>query len=502
MSYTDEMADFLGDKEGLSFSECTVCLCDQTVGHEVVKEITLADYDPDIRRVLAVRETVFPPATYIGAGRAEFNGIAEYRLLCVTAEGRLCTVNASSEYEFQAPLEALSGEMDAEEGVCLFVSSDTDHVSARLTAPRRIGLKHRISSRVRAYGAMTVGESFGGERMEGIQRLVSEGEQMVPFSMDSEPISFRDESPLPSVESSVISAEATVFVSSAIPKDGAVGVSGEVYLKLLTDREGAAEVLARKIPFDGLIEGEGFSENASVNATGVVENMTVSAEEGRVSCEGDILLFGRSMRRVPLRYTEDLYAVGCETECEYRECEIPLAIRCENRNLSQNEKIPLSEVRLPENAQILDIWGTARAEGYERRGDRIVHTGKSRYWILCEREGEYSVHEIELPLRYETEMGDREPVAGDCAMQVISCRARTDDETLHLDAEIAVSADYVGSETIQWVSAVRKGETCEEKRPCMMVYYPTPEDTPWTVAKKYRIPQDQLEGDIGSYFFF
>ncbi len=498
----DEMAEFLGGKEELSFSEGTVSLCDQTVGHEVVKEIALADYDPDIRRVLAVRETILPPAGYVGGGRAEFNGIAEYRLLCVTAEGRLCTVNASSEYEFGAPLDAKGGELDMGDGVCLFVSTDTDHVSARLTAPRRIGLKHRLCSRVRAYGSMTIGESFGGEQIEGIQRLVAEGEQMIPFSMGSEPISFRDESPLPSVESSVISAESSVFVSSVVPREGAVSVSGEVYLKLLTDHEGDVEVLARKIPFDGVIEGDDFSEDGSVNATGVVENMTVSAEEGRVTCEGDILLMGRSMRRVPLRYTEDLYAVGCETECEYRECKIPLAIKCENRNLSQNEKIPLADARLPEHARILDVWGAARAENRERKGDRTVHTGRSRYWLLCEKEGEYSVHEIERPLRYETEADERDSVAGDCMMQVISCRARTDEETLHLDAEIAVTADYVGSASIRWVSAVRKGEAGEENRPCMMVYYPTPEDTPWTVAKKYRVPQNDLEGDIGSYFFF
>lgn len=497
----DEMSEFMGGKDEIAFSQVCVPLCDRTVLHEISNEVALAEYEPDVRRVLAVRETVMPPAAYVSGGRVECAGNVEYRLLCVTSEGRLCTVNLSTEYEFQAPLEGENREADSSDGSTVFATCQTDHVSARLIAPRKIALKHKLCSHVRVFGTMTVSESLSGE-VGGVQRLVAEGEQMIPFSHGSDPIAFRDEWALPSIDSLVISAECSVFVSSVIPKDGAVSASGEILLTLLSDRNGEVEALQRKIPFEGTIEGEGFSEDGSACAEGAVENLTLNVEEGRVSCEGELILVGRSLRRLPLRYTEDLYSVQCETECETKACEIPVAIKCENRNLSQNEKIPLAETRIPENGEILDAWGVARVESCERRGDRYVHTGKCRYWILCRHEGEYSVSDVELPLRYETEADEKDVASGDCLMRVISCRARTDGETLHVDAEIATSADYVGSAPIQWVSIVRGGDVGEQKRPCMTVYYPTPDDTSWSVAKKYRVPQSQLEGDLGSYFLF
>ncbi len=498
----DEMATVMGMGAAEGFPQVAMPLCDRTVLHEVVKEITVADYEPEIRRVLSVSETVMPPARYVGSGRVELNGGVEYRLLCVTTEGNLHTVTATAEYEWEAPFENRGGEIDVGDGACVFASTVTEHLSARLTAPRRVSLRHKLCSRVRCYGMMTLNESGVGEPLEGIQRLTVESERMVPFGASSEPISVREDCPLPNGESRVTAAEACVFVSSALSRDGALAASGDVILRLMTDRDGTVEMVQRRIPFEGEIEGEGFSEGAQACAEGVMENLTVTVEDGRALCEGEIILMGRTLRSMPLRYTEDLYSTEAECECEYTERQIPVAIKCENRNLSQSERLSLADAKIPEGAEILDVWGTVRVEGCEQKDDAYVWTGKSRYRILCKNEGEYSATEVELPFRYESDGDGRELMSADCRAQVISCRARMDGENLALDAEIAICADYVGSCPIRWVSSVKKGQLRGKNRPCMVVYYPTSEDTSWSVAKKYGVPQEKLQGDLGSYFVF
>ena len=500
MSYTDAMERRMGESE--RFAEVTVPLCDRTVWHEITREITLPDYEPEIRRVLSVSETVLPPAKYVGGGRVELNGGVEYRLLCVTAEGGLHTVIATGEYEGEVPLETRGGEVDLGEGVCVTVQAVTDQIGARLSAPRRLSLRHKLRSRVRAFGKMTMGESRTGEEAEGICRRKVSVEGMTVSVAASEPICVKDDVSLPSASSRVVSAEGTVFVSSVLPKDGGITVSGEVILRLIAETDGAAQSLCRRIPFEGQIENSGFSEGGSACAEGVVESLTVSAEEGRALCECEILLRGRALCTETVSYTEDLYSTERMCECEYREQTVPVAIKCENRNFSQSERIPLSEARISEGATVVDAWGTVSVEGCEQRGDSFVQTGKSRYRLLLQNEGEYSVTEIELPFRYESEAGGRTLSASECAAEVISCRARVDDTSLALDAEIAVCADYMGEGSVRWVSDVRVGARREEKRPCMLVYYPTPTDSAWSVAKKYGVPEQDLHGDLGSYFFF
>ncbi len=470
-------------------------LCDRTLNGEVSVDAVLPDYLPEIRRVLTVRADLMPPAKYAGGAKVEYNGTVDYRILYVSAQGELCSAPLSGEYEFEAPLETAGREFDLNEGICTLVSTVTDSISTRLSGPRRVSLRHRMTSHVRAFGQMLLPDE--GEQSDTVCRLTAEAECTVPASGMSDYLEFEDSCPLPSEQTRVVTAEPSVFVSTVTVRDGAVQTAGEITVKLLCMTDGSCETMVRRIPFDGVIEGE-FSAGASACAEGRVCELKVVVEEGMISCTGSLLLTARSFAPRTLRYTRDLYATDRGSSCEQTVLEVPVSLRCENRNFSQSERIPLAEAGLPDGAEILDAWGEGKVERCEGTAGRTVLTGQMRYLMLCQSGGDYSVCEILMPLRYESDLDGAE--ACDGTLSVISCRARTDGDTLCLDAELLLCADYSATESMTCVSNVRMGEPCQTSTNRMIIYYPTPGDTPWSVAKKYRVPPESLKGDISSYF--
>lgn len=478
----------------------TVPLCDRTVTTEVSGEYILPDYQPEIRRLLWVEQTVLPPAKYIGGGQVELNGTMDYQVLYVGADGGLYTAPLSAEYSAAAPLEQAS-EVDLGAGVTAFATTVCEGINTRVSAPRKLNIRSRLRSHVRAYGSMLMEEQISGDAdPASIRRLGGEASRMEAMTGVSDMIPVGDEIGGLGDDVRVISADATVFLNEVCPSDGMANGSGEVLLKLMLGREdGSTELLTRKLPLEGQVELDGMSADGMCYMTGTVSELSVTVEEGRILCEIGVLLEARGMCNQTVNYTADLYSTQVESECEYRSLRLPVALRCENGNVSQSERIPLEGLNLPQDAAIVDVLGNVWMDGCEQMGEKYVLTGQTRYQLLCRKDTEYSVAEVTLPLRYETEGGRRAPESFDAVGEVLSCRARVDGDTLHLDAELSVAADFMGSEEIRTVSAVRFGERLDCRGNRMVVYYPMPEDTPWTVAKRYHISPEKLSEGASYY---
>lgn len=483
----------------------TVSLCDKSMTTEVTGDCILPDYQPEIRRLLAVCPTVCPPAGYVGGGSAEWNGTVEYRILYVGGDGELYSTSFSSEYSFRVSLENME-RIDGNEGIFAFASVVSESVSARVSAPRRLNLRCRLRAHACAYGKMLLEEQTRGVgTADSLRRRWGDGRSMTMAGGVSEPICVRDEMTGMGDGVRVISAEAEPFVQDVRADEGRVHASGELFLKLLLRREGMApEVMLRKVPFDAVVEIDGIGSEYACSMWGTVSELTVKVEDGSIHCEAEVLLEARAMRNLPIRYTEDLYSTEAESTCTVSEYALPVLRGCHNFNLSQSERIAAQELELADGTVVLDVYGNARIDSCEEADGRCVLTGQSRYTLLCEKDGAYSATELKLPLRCEIECGEGAVIGFDACASVLSCRARYENGILGLDAELAVRAELVGRETVRAVSTVEFGEAVARPRSCMTVYYTAPDDTLWTVAKKYHVAPEQLtekQGKVPYYFF-
>lgn len=492
--------DEMGMDMGMLPRRLTVSLCDKTWNTEVSGDFTLPDYQPPIRRVLYVGPTVLPPAKYVGGAGVELNGTVDYQVWYVGADGGLYSVPFSAEYTAQVPLEQV-GEVDWNEGVTVLVSTVCEGVNVRVGAPRKMSLRTRLRLHVWAYGALLWEESCrGAAEPESIRRLTRETSCLQIAGGVSDMLSLQDEITGLEEDTRVISAEGTVFLSDVRAENGKILASGDVILTLLVGHEnGETATISRRLPVAGEVEAEGVFADGSCRARGVVSDLTVSVEEGKITCDVGVLLEGRGMRNLPLTYTADLYSTQAESACEYADHTLPVALKCENRNLSQSERIPREDLTIPEGAELVTVWGEGSWETCEAAGDKYVLNGQSRYLLLWQKDGEYGTAEVTLPLRYETEGAGMVPVGWDAEAEAVSCRARREGDHWQLDAEWAIIADFVGSAPVHLLESVQFGEPLVPCQNRMTVYYPVPGDTPWSVAKRYHVPLEQLTEGTAYY---
>lgn len=476
-------------------------LCDRTVSTEVSSDYLLPDYQPEIRRVLRVSACPLLPAKYVGGGRAEFNGTVDYQLIYVGSDGEIYSAPFSAEYAFSVPLE-LSGEVDMGEGVLLLADTRDDNISVRVSAPRRLNVKCRLISRVRAYGMMIADEKASGEvDPMSIQRLDSEAEATVTLMGAGDASELYDEIPLSSENMRVIGAYADMAASEIMPAHGYADCKGEIALRLLVCRDtdsGSAEVLSRSIPFSERIEIDGLEEGADCRFRVCVSDMTVSVEEGKISCTLNVIPEVVAYVTVPVRYTKDIYSTENYCESAYREYLLPRISLLPTSNFSQSERIPLSELGIDAGSRVVELSCRPTVERIEREQNKYTIGGQCRYSILLESGGEYNISELTRPMRYEFsgDYGSPEQMSAD--MRVLSCRARTDGDNLGIDVEISVCAEICAGERITALSEVRFGERAQRPSGDIVICYPSSEDTVWSIAKRYFVPVSGISSPAGA----
>lgn len=481
-----------------SAGRLTGLLTDRTVSHEVSDDLTLPDHLPEARRVLSVKGRILPPAKYVSRSGVECNGNIDYSVLYVGADGGLYSAELSSEYEVTAPLD--NGYEALSDGTAVAVSTVSEGISARMSAPRRINIKNRLRSHIRAYADMSVGEeSFGGG---DIQCLRKDVENATVCALSSEPIELSCEIGGLSEDTRVISADATVTVSDLRRSSDCVDASGDVVMKLLVCKEnGRAETLTAKIPFSGTADSGEAMSDAMCSVYGRVTDINVNVEDGKAVCNLSMVLCGMGAVNRQASYVADVYSTDRECECLTESYSLPTVRVCGNGNFSQSERISASEAGVPEGAWVIDAWGSASLDSCEYSGGKYVFSGQSRYSLLCEKDGEYSVCNVELPIKYEIDGAYADSVSFDALADVIACRARADGDTLSIDAEIAAYTSIFDSSDISVVSETRFGEPFAERKCRMVVYYPADGEGVWDVAKKYHVPADSLSAEKNYYLF-
>ena len=463
-------------------------ICDKAVSAEVGCDFSMPDYQPEIRRLLRVRATVLPPSSYVGAGKAEFSGAVRYDILYSGNDGQLYSASTSENYQFSAPLDK-DADVDQSDETPVFCETVTESVTGRVTAPRRLSLRCRLRGRIRVFGRHRLCERIFGQATDGVERLIGESQCAVLTCRGAESLELSDEV-VPGGEIRVISSEAAVCVSEAVPCEGGVGCRGDAVLRLLLCREGEGEmpfVTVRRIPFAVTVPVDG-ADGLSCRAQGQCTDLEAEVtDDGRVLCRLSVTVSAEGQGNVPVMYTSDLYATHRESSAVYTEYVFPVAARCISGNFTQSVYEPLSAFGLAEDCEVLDVCASAAVDDVSCDRGKWVLSGESRIHLLLRSGEEYATHEMSLPFRYETDGEGGEPMLCAADVQMVSGRARVDGGRLGIECEMAVSARICTEGRLTALSEAQIGEA-EPVPSETVVAFPARGETVWSLAKRYRVP--------------
>ena len=464
-------------------------LCQKTVLSEVSGDFSLPDYQPEIKRLLRIRPCVLPAAPYAGSGNAEFSGTLDYYVLYMGNDGGLYCAPLHTEYTVSVPYE--QGELEAE--LCM-ADVVPESVVGRVSAPRKLNIRCRLRSGVRIWGLLPAAEQtegvvdpFSVERLAGEQVLAQIGYGVGDTLRLSEDIL----TDARGRNMRLVCAEGQVHVQEAVAGAGVVNCRGEVELKLMMSEEEMGSLpnpvpvyLTRKLPFSGSIAVEAAQPGCECCVVGNCAELSVSVEETFMHAEVGVVLQARVMHNRPVRYTKDIFSTKRACECTCDQYEQPVAIRALNGNFTQSDSVALSQAEIPSGGSIVDVCGSADAEGMTWEKGRCTISGTAHYVVLMGADGEVTPHEISMPWRYELECA-RQPQDWRAHVQVLSCRARVDGERIGIDGEIACAVELWDTAPVRVLRSVKFGESAERTGGAFTVCYPSNTDSLWSVAKRY-----------------
>ena len=483
------------DMSTISARRVQAQLCDKGISTELSNDYTLPDYQPEIRRVLRVGATVLPAAKYISGSNAEQSGTLDYRLLYIASDGKLYSAPLVSEYSLSAPLD-ISGSIDLNEGVTLLCDTEVESVTTRVSGPRKLSIRSRLNSRLRAYGTMVLDELVSGESApESIERLEGECQARCVMSGMGEVQQISADINMASSDMRVIDAYCELCIDEVRASEGYADCKGDAVLRLLVcddTSDGAPREITQKLPFEERIEIDGITSDSECVPRAYVSDISVSVEEGNILCNMSVLCEVIAHKNIPVSYTKDLYSTENYSECAYKDHSIPCSVSCFSSNFSQSERIELDGSRGFADARVISCRCEPSVESCSYDSSKYTISGQNRYIILTEKDGEYSVLEESAPFKYETSTS--EPFSQYSArVSQLSSNARIDGSTLALDCELLVSAELSAQEVIRALSEVRFGERMQKDSSDMIICYPTPDDTLWSISKRYAVPAIKLQ---------
>lgn len=475
-------------------------ICNRIINCDVSEDVNLPDGLPDVRRVLAVKENILSPARFIGAKAVDMSGAVDYTVIYLGADGNIYSLPFSAEYGFSLPLESL----EASESVSVTCSLFAENTSVRLSTPRRLQIRSGIRASSLCFGRAVCSEELVGvEDESAIQRLELACDCAFFDCETSDVVTLTDEYLL-SEDDRLVYSDATVFINDVRIDGEVVRASGEAIVKLLLQNGDNIEAVTRKLPFDAetdLEELELGEENILCRAYGNVNELDVSVSDGRANIEVGIVLEVCIAQNRSVSYTRDIYSVKQSCKGEYKKASLPVALLNKNANITQSERISVSDVNFESGSEILDVWGNAFCESSALENGRYVFRGKVKYKMLCKRNGEISVCDCELPFKYEAELGELE-IAGSCAdVKVMGARVRCDGENLLIESELAISVSAYGLCSFDMLSKATFGDAVEQKKNQFVVCFKASDESAFDLAKRYCVPYEKITNEAQNESF-
>ena len=254
--------------------------------------------------------------------------------------------------------------------------------------------------------------------------------------------------------------------------------------------------MENSIPFEGEIDTEHGADNSECRVRGYLAEMSVDVTETGIECNAGIILEALTCRNIEIEYTDDVYSTERECLCSTRKLNPRNVLMCHNASFTVSERVPLSSTTIPETAEV--IWGTVNAsmDKCTLSGNKYVFGGNAAVTVFYRKDGEIFVSEVSVPIRYEADAQDMsEPVSFDASAVANGVKIKLVDSNLCIDAELCVSADCLGENEITVADRVSFSDPLGTRDSEIVVCYTTPNDTLWSVAKRYKVAPSKIMGD-------
>ena len=466
---------------------------------ECVIDVTLPDYEPEIRRIFGASAYAQPTGKYLSGGKAEFAGTVRHVVYCANADGGVSVLPLSGDYLFSFPAP------DGGEPTLLPVVPDAP--ICRLIGPRRLSIRTPLSATARCYAPR--------ESSSALPTLTADPDVISLIhpvgTHRAETVSLRDVRVGDVIrtdgEAKVLSCEAAACVREVNPTPRGVEVRGDVPLVLKLDRgDGVPSEVRRKIPFSEVVPLEGeFLDGGSASAWACVTSCDVSPSGGEPASEISVDLTLDLIAEVTFPVEEealvDLFSLKEPTAVQTERIGVTDVCFCGGGVYTLEGAAERSECNCEDAMTVLGESAAVSVESASVGEDGATVAGECRVFAAVgspsgDGETVYTAANFRFPYSVTV------PVPAECrAAPKVDATAIPVSVTVKLDAarllasvECAFTVRLSGEGEVTVVRDVERGEgEYPERAPGEIVaVYPEGGETLWDVAVRYGVSPDSV----------
>ena len=451
----------------------------------------LPDYLGDMKKVLSSSARVVPAGKFIGGEEVQFGGSVAFDIWYLDSESRLSHESFNIDYEFSCP----SGGEAVDGAAAVSVSSFT----LRPIGPRRISAKATLQASVCLRKSATyVCENEGdAAALHTATRDLSVGHRRFSSPMERE---YGEKLAVPAAYAGaeILHSGGCLHIERAVAQDGAVLACGHYAVFAILCMEGLPPLrLSESFPVEESVEMESCAADMNATANGFFTSLTCSLQEGEepaITFHGICEFSAEAERNEQISVVEDAFLESggtCESETLEYDTFFSASTMCRAAELV----LPLSEGEGSVADGVFHTTALLKNLSHTFSQNEIQFTAEAEicalgYAVSEDGETHYASRRCSAPISLALPLDAPMPEGGKLWMDatVGMCEGRVEEDRLYVSLVICFCIR--GGEERQIECVRRICPTNAEKGifvPTYTVYYPSAQDTLWSVAKRYGV---------------
>ena len=473
---------------------------------ESFADYSLPDYLGDVRKILFTEASVRPAGRFAGGDEVELSGVVIYNVVYLDADSNVASAEFTSDYDY-------SVKCDGEKYKDSFADTRVSNYAIRVVGPRKLSARASLVGSVRLSevdSVEVIGNAFEGDEAPELNNKTVKIHKTTVSAVNEREFaeSIANVDGAIADELKVVYSCAEPVVENVELDGGYAVICGKLRMCALIQNADEPVYLAEKYidfeesaQFENTVEGmrlvpevciSSIKTNVTPNETGCNITMSCILEFSAVAESNE-----------PVSLSLDGYLQNSTTENRYEDFRYnELCDVVKNRQV-HTAQISKDEAEQENISSVLFISATPKIESIEKASGEITISGEVKYNGISALESDgsqtYSTLKFSLPFEEKVNVSCQ-----NCDKMQIFAKISADSATASVSGdEIVVSCILHTSVTVcdekneKILSAMSIKEDTEPSKidGKITVYYPSSEDTLFSVAKKFRTSTAKVASD-------
>lgn len=469
----------------------------QDVYTESQVDYVLPDYLADVRKILFTEATLRPSGRFAGGETVEFSGVVVYNVVYLDSEGDISSVEFTSDYDYSVKCSCDSYSDS-------IADTRVSNYAVRLVGPRKMSAKVSLVGSVRLTENSSVcasGDAFGGES----DPQLNSGSVKIRRTRPSAVIEREYAESVARLEGAIADEVRVVYscaetmVDSVDPAEDSASVKGRLRMW--------AVIKNGDEPAYGVEKTVGFEESVDLESPfysmRLIPEITVSSVKANVNadengCEVvlsailELCIIGEGNQDVELIL--DGYLLDCPTDNGYDEFCYTGLVDVASVREGHNVEVERSTLESDGLREIVFLTATPKIESVEHSIGVATVNGEIRYSGVASENIQDKVSYVGIkftsPFSINVNISSQNADKIELESSVHSSNVSWSIDADKIYASCTLDSTVVATEErrIQVLSSMTRCEdvSYDSEGARITVYYPSPEESLFSVAKRFR----------------